>query len=112
MGIEPHFNLWNYFFHVWLQLDSDSEAVVWGYTDIYVRTRPGIDPYFHLLVSIPLVGWWKEWFFLRNIVSVRLQRLWVGALPPNPVGGTGWLRNTPVSNDPCVTSSCVCSEMG
>jgi hypothetical protein len=28
MGIEPHFNLWNYFFRVQLWSDSDVEAVV------------------------------------------------------------------------------------
>jgi hypothetical protein len=39
MGIEPHFNVWNYFFHVRLRSDSDAEAMVWGYADIYVRTR-------------------------------------------------------------------------
>jgi hypothetical protein len=41
MGTEPHFNLWNYFFHVWLRSDSDTEAVVWGYGDIYVSTGQG-----------------------------------------------------------------------
>jgi hypothetical protein len=39
MGIEPHFNVWNYFFRVRLRSDSDTEAMVWGYADIYVRTR-------------------------------------------------------------------------
>jgi hypothetical protein len=44
MGIEPHFNLWNYIFHVWLQLDSDVATAVWGCAEIYVHTGPGIDP--------------------------------------------------------------------
>jgi hypothetical protein len=30
MGIEPHFNLWSYFFRVRLWPDSDAEAAVWG----------------------------------------------------------------------------------
>jgi hypothetical protein len=30
MGIEPHFDLWNYFFLTWLQPGSDAEAAVWG----------------------------------------------------------------------------------
>jgi hypothetical protein len=72
MGIEPHFNLCNYFFRVRLQPDSDAEAVVWGYADIYVRTRSGIDPYFRLPVSNPPVGWRKVWFFLRNDTGVPL----------------------------------------
>jgi hypothetical protein len=66
MGIEPHFNLWNYFFRVRLQSDSDEEAAVWGCVDIYVHIRLGIDPYIHLSVSNPPVGWRKEWFFCRN----------------------------------------------
>jgi hypothetical protein len=60
MGIEPHFNLWNYFFRVRLWPDSDAAAAVWGYIEIYVRTGPGVDPYFHLSVSNPSVGWRKE----------------------------------------------------
>jgi hypothetical protein len=59
MGIEPHFNLWNYFSRVWLRPNSDVAAVVWGCTEIYVRTRPGIDPYFSLSVSNPF-GWMAE----------------------------------------------------
>jgi hypothetical protein len=72
MGIEPHFNLWNYFFRVQLRTDSDVEAVVWGCADIYVRIGLGIDPYFCLLVSNPPVGWWKGCFFLRNDAGVTL----------------------------------------
>jgi hypothetical protein len=30
MGIEPHFDLWNYFFLTRLQPGSDAEATVWG----------------------------------------------------------------------------------
>jgi hypothetical protein len=36
MGIEPHFNVWNYFFRVWLWPNSDVEAAVWGSVDIFV----------------------------------------------------------------------------
>jgi hypothetical protein len=53
MGIEPHFNLWNYFFH--MQLQPDPEVVMWGPTDIYVRTGQAVDLYFHLSVSNPPV---------------------------------------------------------
>jgi hypothetical protein len=29
VGIEPHFDLGNYFFHAWQKLGSDAEAAVW-----------------------------------------------------------------------------------
>jgi hypothetical protein len=48
MGIEPHFNLWNYFFHTRLRQDSGMKAVALGSVDIFVRSGRGVDPYFHL----------------------------------------------------------------
>jgi hypothetical protein len=45
MGIEPHFNQWNYFFRIQLRPDSCVEAVVWGSMDIFVQSGLGIDPY-------------------------------------------------------------------
>jgi hypothetical protein len=36
MGIEPHFILWNYFFHAWLWQCTDMEAAVLGSVNIYV----------------------------------------------------------------------------
>jgi hypothetical protein len=36
MGIDPHFNLWNYFFHAWLQQGSDTEMAALGSVDILV----------------------------------------------------------------------------
>jgi hypothetical protein len=36
MGIEPHFNLWNYFFHARLQQGSDAETTAFGNVDIFV----------------------------------------------------------------------------
>jgi hypothetical protein len=56
MGIESHFNLWNYFFHTRLQQGSGAEAVALGSVDIFVRSRRKVDPYFHLLASGPLDG--------------------------------------------------------
>jgi hypothetical protein len=41
MGIEPHFDLWNYFLRTWLRQGSDAEAVVWGSVDIFLRSRAG-----------------------------------------------------------------------
>jgi hypothetical protein len=36
MGIEPHFDLWNYFFYTRLRLGSDLEVMVWHSVDISV----------------------------------------------------------------------------
>jgi hypothetical protein len=41
MGIEPHFDLWNYFFCARLQQGSDVEAVVLGSVDIFSDLGPG-----------------------------------------------------------------------
>jgi hypothetical protein len=42
MGIESHFNMWNYFFHIQLHLDSSMETAVWGFVDISVQSGPGL----------------------------------------------------------------------
>jgi hypothetical protein len=60
MGIEPHFDLWNYFFHTRLQQGSDMKMATLGSVDILIRFGPGVDPYFHLPISDPLVRWWKN----------------------------------------------------
>jgi hypothetical protein len=36
MGIEPHFNMWNYFFHTQLQQGSSAEMAALGSVDIFV----------------------------------------------------------------------------
>jgi hypothetical protein len=57
MGIEPHFNQWNYFFRARLRQGSDVKAMVLDSVVIYVRFRPEVDPYFFILMPDPLVGW-------------------------------------------------------
>jgi hypothetical protein len=47
----------NYFFHAWLQQSSDMEVVVLGSMDIFLQSRPIVDPYFYLLMSGPPVQW-------------------------------------------------------
>jgi fibrillarin-like rRNA methylase len=44
MGIEPHFDIWNHFFRVWLPQDSDAEAAILGGVDIYVKSGHRVDP--------------------------------------------------------------------
>jgi hypothetical protein len=48
MGIDPHFNLWNFFFHVRVLQLSDAEAAVLGGAVIHVKSGHGADPYFNL----------------------------------------------------------------
>jgi hypothetical protein len=59
MGIEPHFNLWNYFFHARLQHGSGAEAAALENVDIFVRFGRGVDPCFHLPTFDAPDGWWK-----------------------------------------------------
>jgi hypothetical protein len=59
MGIEPHFNLWNYFFHVWLQQGSSTKVAALGSVYILIRSACGVDPYLHLSTSGPPDGWQK-----------------------------------------------------
>jgi hypothetical protein len=80
MGIEPHFDLWNYSFRARLQQGSDEEAMMLGSEDIFVRSRPGVDPYFLLLRPDNLVRWKKVWFFLRNDADASLP-MFTGSCP-------------------------------
>jgi hypothetical protein len=90
MGIEPHFDLWSHFFHVWLS--QSAEAAVLGGADIYVKSRHGVNPYFHLSMSESTNGWWKVWFFLRNYADVPLP-VFTGSRPiPHPNWGYGVAR--------------------
>jgi hypothetical protein len=57
MRIEPHVDLWNYFFRAWLQQGADAKMVVLGSVDIFLRSEPGVDPYFCLPMSDPPVRW-------------------------------------------------------
>jgi hypothetical protein len=72
MGIEPHFDLWNYFFCDRLWQGLVAAVAVLGNVDLLIWSRSGVNPYFHLLMSNPPVGWWKVWFFLRNDVDMPL----------------------------------------
>jgi hypothetical protein len=92
IGIEPHFNLWNYFFCVGLQQGSGMEMSALGNVDIFVRSGPVVDPYFHLRMSDPPVGWRKVWFFLKNDANVSLP-VFMGSRPiPQPKWGYGVIQ--------------------
>jgi hypothetical protein len=88
MGIESHFNLWNYF-RVWLQQGSGMEVAALGSMDIFVRPVHGVDPNFHLPTSSPPNGWWKVWFFLRNNTDAPLPIFMSSCHVPRPNWGYG-----------------------
>jgi hypothetical protein len=60
-----------------------------GSVDIFIRSKHGVDPYFHLLMFGPPDRWWKVWFFLRNDTDAPL-RVFMGSHPiPQPNWGYG-----------------------
>jgi hypothetical protein len=84
MGIDPHFDLWNHFFHVRLPRGSRVEAAVFGGVDIHVKSGHGVDPFFDLPMHRSMNRWWKMWFFLRNDAAAPLPVL-IGNHPiPQP----------------------------
>jgi hypothetical protein len=72
MGIEQHFNLWNYFFRAQLRQGSGVDVPALGSVDIFIRSGHGVDIYFHLPMSGPPNGWQKVWFLLRNDTDAPL----------------------------------------
>jgi hypothetical protein len=89
MGVEPHFDLWNYFFRNPLRQGLDTEAVVWSSVDIFIQSGPRVDSYFHLSMSDPPVGWWKVWFFLKNDAVTPLPVFTSSHPIPQPKWGFG-----------------------
>jgi hypothetical protein len=84
MGIEPHSDLWNHFFHTQLLPGPGMEVVVLGGMDIYVKSGDRVDPYFHLPTPGSMDGWWKVWFFMRNHANMPLP-MFMGSRPiPQP----------------------------
>jgi hypothetical protein len=112
IGTEPHFNLWNYFFRIWLRQGPGVEAAVWGCVDISIRCRQGIDPYSCLSMSNPPVGWQREWFFLRNDTDTPLHAFTGNRPTLNSAGGMVWLGGTSTSYNPYVRLSSSCNKLG
>jgi hypothetical protein len=104
MWIDPHFDMWNHFFHVRLPQGADVEAAVLVSVDIHINFENGINPYFNLPRPEFVRGWWKMWFFLRNDAAVTLP-MFLGTYPnPSPTGGMRWPRRTSTSCSPCTWS--------
>ena len=65
MGIEPHFDLWNYFFCV-RRPKGDAPLATSGGAIIYVKTGGNVAPYFKLPMPRSMKGWRSLWFLVRN----------------------------------------------
>jgi hypothetical protein len=112
MEIEPHFDLWNYFFDVQLRPGLDAEVAMRCSADMSVQSRLGVDSYFCHSMSNPLVRWQKEWFFLRNSADTPLLMFTSNRPIPQPNWGTVWINDTSTSYNPCVTSFSSCYKTG
>jgi hypothetical protein len=91
MGIDPEFNLWNYFFCVQCPHVPDVELIVSRGAVIHVKSKHIVNPYFDIPMTRLMKGWWKKWFYLRNDTSMPLLAF-TGSCPvplPSWGGGTG-----------------------
>jgi hypothetical protein len=77
-----------------------------GNVDIFIRSGPGVDPYFHLPMSR------KIWFFLRNNADAQLP-MFTGSHPiSQPKWGYGVAQKDLHRLQPCMMSSSGCCEEG
>jgi hypothetical protein len=72
MGIDPKFDLWNYFFHARRPQDPDRGLIVYGGIVIHVKFGHGVDPYFNIPMPRLMKRWWKKWFYLMNDAFTQL----------------------------------------
>jgi hypothetical protein len=100
MGIDPHFNLRNYFFRVWLPQGSDMEVVVLG--ALSSMSSPGMA----LIITLtsPCLNPRTCGRKYSSFCAARSPCSQVTAPSPNPTRGTGWPRRTSASCSPCMRS--------
>jgi hypothetical protein len=72
MGIDPYFDLWNYFSCVRRPQDPNVVLMVLGGVVIHVKTGHGVNSYFDIPMPKLMKGWWKQWFYLRNNTDAPL----------------------------------------
>jgi hypothetical protein len=104
VGIEPHFNLLNYFFHARLQQGSSVEVAILVSVDIFVRSWHGVDPYSPPPCRDLQMGGGKYGSFYGMTLTRRSSCSQVAAPSSNRIGGTMWSRRTSVRYNPCVKS--------
>jgi hypothetical protein len=84
MGIDCHFNLWNYF-RMWFPQGSNTEVVVLVGVVLHVKPGHGVDPYIDLPMLESVNRWQKIWFFMRNDATAPLP-MFMGNRPvPQPI---------------------------
>lgn len=64
LGIEPHFDLWRYFFTI--RGSEKKELAVVGGAVIRLRTKTDMDSYLPSQAADSMKGWRKHWFLMRN----------------------------------------------
>jgi hypothetical protein len=87
MRIDPHFDLWNYFFHIRRPKDPDAELTI--LRSMVIHVRHDLDTYFDIPMPISINGWWKKWFYLRNDVKTPLPVFTDNRPIPQPTLGYG-----------------------
>jgi hypothetical protein len=87
LGIDPEFDLWNYFFSVQRPHDPEAKRTVSGGTVIHVKSRHGVDPYLDIPMPRSMKGWRKKWFYLRNDAFSLLPVFTIGRPVPLPSWG-------------------------
>jgi len=91
LGIDPHFDLWRYFFSVSLskrKIGGKEVDAPMGCASIHLRhTRSKGYPYMRLATSNK--GWHSQWFYVRDDVSATLPK-YTGRLIVDAPASWGW----------------------
>jgi hypothetical protein len=92
LGIDPEFDLWNYFFRVRRPQDLDAGLTGFRGVVIHVKFGHGVDPYFNIPMPRSMKGWRKKWFYLRNDAFMPLPTFTCCRLVPLPSWDDGVAR--------------------
>jgi hypothetical protein len=112
LGIDPEFDLCNYFFYVQRPQDPEAELTVSRVTFIHVKSRHGVDPYLKIPMPRLMKRWRNKWFYLRNDASAPLPVFTSSRSFPLPSWGMEWLGRTSASCTPRVRPFSSCDRRG
>jgi hypothetical protein len=106
MGIDPEFNLWNYFFCVQCPHVPDVELIVSRGAVIHVKSKHIVNPYVYIPMPKLMKGWRKNWFHLMNDTDALLS-VFTGNRPiPQPCWGYGVAKKYIDKLQPVDTRTC------